>query len=356
MKRVFPLLGLLLCSCRHTDPSALSFEIVDQHPAPLISRSTPGAADNKYGFEGGRVLVLDGRYHLFVSEMHGDPKWTKTRLAHWTSSDGFNFTRQSTLFESSGDFTGADPRAALFLPIPEFDEKSNRWTLFYSAFRSAPNRKDAWLINHNGRIIRALSQTPGRAGIGGPYNDLDVAMQPDANSQPWEGLQGVDSFFPFQLKDKKWLSFYGSAQTEKVPTTFWANGLASAPSLGGPWTRLPQINPILHPRAENPHVVQIKKNLYAAVYDAIFETAPDSLKIPYTFSTDGLHWPQTKYIQLTPGQNNWIKQVRTPLSLIPLGHDQFLVYFTAAQPNGYSSLGRVRVQLIRVSSSTASHK
>src|SRR4051812_11621141 len=238
MKRHFALLALLLGSCKQMDPNSLSFSIVDQHPAPLISRSTPGAADNKYGFEGGRVVLLDGTYHLFVSEMHGDPKWTRTRLAHWTSRDGFSFSRQSTLFESSGDFTGADPRAALFLPIAVFDEQLNRWTLFYSAFRSAPNRKDAWLINHNGRIMRALSQTIGRGGIAGPYQDVDVALQPDANSQPWEGRQGVDSFFPFQINDKKWLSFYGSAQTEKVPTTFWANGLASASSLAGPWTRL----------------------------------------------------------------------------------------------------------------------
>jgi hypothetical protein len=354
MKRIVSLLGLFLCSCSHTDPKSLSFEIVNQHPMPLISRSTAGAADNKYGFEGGRVVLLDGTYHLFISEMNADPKWTKTRLAHWTSRDGFSFSRQSTLFESSGDFTGADPRASLFLPIPVFDEHLNRWTLFYSAFRSAPNRKDAWLINHNGRIIRALSQIIGRGGIAGPYKDVDVALEPDANSQPWEGLQGTDSFFPFEIANHKsqianarWLAFYGSAQTEKVPTTFWAVGLASAPALAGPWTRLTQINPILQPRAENPHVIQIEKHLYAAIYDAIIENPPDSLKIPYTFSTDGLHWSETKYIQLAPGENNWIKQVRTPLSLIPLSHDQFLVYFTPAQPNGYSSLGRVTLKLAR---------
>jgi len=336
---------IILCSCHSTpDPSSLSFSIVDQHPTPLISRFSPGAADNKYGFEGGRVMLLDGTYHLFVSEMNADPKWTKTRLAHWASTDGLTFTRQSTLFESTGDFTGADPRAALFLPIAEFDDELNRWTLFYSAFRSAPNQKDRWLINHDGRIFRALSQTPGRSGIGGPYKDVDIALQPGPNSDPWEGLQGTDSFFPFKT-NRNWLSFYGSAQTQKVPTTFWANGLASAPSLSGPWTRQTRINPILHPRSENPHVVRLKNNLYAAIYDAIFETAPDSLKIPYTFSTDGLHWTETKYIQVSPGQNNWIKQVRTPLSLIPVGGDQFLVYFTAAQPNGFSSLGRVTLRL-----------
>ena len=345
MNKSFVLFAIVLSSCGTTDPNSLSFSIVEQYPTPLISRSTPGAQDNKYGFEGGRVILLNGIYHLFISEMNADPKWTKTRLAHWTSSDGLAFTRQSTLFESSGDFTGQDPRASLFLPIPVFDEELNRWALFYSAFRSAPNQKGRWLINHDGRIHRALSGIPGRNGIAGPYQDIDIALQPGPNSDPWEGLQGTDSFFPFKISDGKWLSFYGSAQTEKVPTTFWAVGLASAPSLSGPWTRLTKINPIFYPRAENPHVVQLKKNLYAAIYDAIFETAPDSLKIPFTFSNDGLHWTETKYIQLSTGQNNWIKQIRTPLSLIPLGHDKFVIYFTAAQPNGYSSLGRVTVKL-----------
>ena len=345
MNKSLLLFGLLLCSCTPTDPNSLSFSIVEQHPTPLISRSTPGAQDNKYGFEGGRVILVNGIYHLFISEMNADPKWTKTRLAHWTSSDGLAFTRQSTLFESSGDFTGQDPRASLFLPIPVFDQELNRWALFYSAFRSAPNQKDRWLINHDGRIHRALSETPGRNGIAGPYQDIDIALQPGPNFDPWEGLQGTDSFFPFRIENREWLSFYGSAQTEKVPTTFWAVGLASAPSLSGPWTRLTKTNPIFYPRAENPHVVQLKKNLYATIYDAIFETAPDSLKIPYTFSTDGLHWTETRYIQLSPGENNWIKQVRTPLSLISLGHDVFVIYFTAAQPNAYSSLGRVTLQL-----------
>src|SRR3954470_4204903 len=122
MKRSPLLLALLLCSCTNTDPQSLQFSIVEQYPTPLISRATSGAADNKYGFEGGRGVLLDGTYYLFVSEMSSDPKWTKPRLAHWTTTDGLKFTRQSTIVESTGDFTGADERAALSLPIPVFDE------------------------------------------------------------------------------------------------------------------------------------------------------------------------------------------------------------------------------------------
>jgi hypothetical protein len=346
------ILLLLISSCTTTpDPNSFSFTLLDQHPTPLLSHSNPGAESNKYGFEGGLVLLENKTYHLFISEMFSDPKWTKTRLAHWTSPDGLTFTRQSTLFESTGDFTGQDPRASLFLPIPIFDQSLNRWTLFYSAFRSAPNQKDKWLINHDGQIIRALSQTLGPQGIAGPYQDQNIALQRDANSDQWEGLQGIDSFFPFQIENRKskiensWLAFYGSAQTEKVPTTFWANGLASAPTLSGPWHRLTSINPILYPRTENPHVHQLRKNLYAAIFDSIDEKPPDSYRIGYTFSTDGLHWTNPKYIQLNAGNPPWIKQVRTPLSLIPVGHDKFLVFFTATHPNGYSSMSRLTLQL-----------
>src|SRR5437773_1779516 len=105
---------LLISSCTTTpDPTSFSFTIVDQHPTPLLTPPPPGAESNKYAFEGGRVIREGNTFHLFISEMFSDPKWTKTRLAHWTSTDGLTFTRQSTLFESTGDFTGRDDRAAL---------------------------------------------------------------------------------------------------------------------------------------------------------------------------------------------------------------------------------------------------
>ena len=46
------------------------------HPPVLTIRSS-GAEGNKYGFEGGRVIQQDGRYHLFTSEMVGDPHWVQ---------------------------------------------------------------------------------------------------------------------------------------------------------------------------------------------------------------------------------------------------------------------------------------
>ena len=95
--------------------------VVKRHPGPVLTIHNDGAKGNKYGFEGGRVVKTGSTYHLFTSEMAGDPHWVKMRLAHWTSTDRVHWKRQATLYESSGDFTGTDPRAALWSPMPVYD-------------------------------------------------------------------------------------------------------------------------------------------------------------------------------------------------------------------------------------------
>ena len=66
-------------------------------------------------------MKVGGTYHLFTSEMVGDPIWVKTRFGHWTSRDRLAWTRVATVRESSGEFEGKDPRAALWSPLPVWD-------------------------------------------------------------------------------------------------------------------------------------------------------------------------------------------------------------------------------------------
>jgi hypothetical protein len=84
--------------------------------------------------------------------MTGEPKWTRTRLAHWSSKDRMNWMRISTLFASSGDFTSVDPRAALWSPLPVYDAAEGRWSLTYVAYWSKPNTKEVWYEANDGRI------------------------------------------------------------------------------------------------------------------------------------------------------------------------------------------------------------
>lgn len=327
--------------------------VVTQLDRPVLTIRSAGAEKNKYGFEGGRIIKLNGIYHLFTSEMVGDPHWVKMKLAHWTSPDRMHWRRVATLRESSGDFTGKDPRAALWSPIPVFDPDEDRWNLFYVAYQAAPDTEREWLTNHQGRIWRAISERPAIDGIDGPYRDLGVVMQRGSDSDAWEGLQGTDSFFPYKVNDA-WYAFYGSARTESLPISLWQVGLARAPRLRGPWARVTELNPLkVEPRfIENPIVTRIADGCYIAVYD---NHQPN--EVGYSVSSDGVHWGSGQHLVVQSGKGVWATEVRTPLGLVDEGNGNFTLFYTAnekidgARPDGYGvnltpgSVGLVEVRL-----------
>jgi hypothetical protein len=311
--------------------------VVKRHPEPVLTVRSEGAEGNKYGFEGGRVVKVQNIYHLFTSEMVGDPHWVKMRLAHWASTDRIHWKRSATLYESSGDFTGHDPRAALWSPMPVFDPDAKRWNLFYVAYQAAPDTGHEWLTNHEGRIWRAVSETPGWDGIGGPYRDAGIVLERGKDSDPWEGLQGTDSFFPYRAGGK-WYALYGSAHTESLPISLWQVGLASAASLGGPWIRCTDLNPLrTEPRfIENPIVTRLTDGTYVAVYD---NHQPN--EVGYAVSTDGIHWSSGQHLIVQTGNGIWASEVRTPLGLVEEGNGQYTLFYTAneksagTQPDAY---------------------
>jgi hypothetical protein len=330
--------------------STLRHRVISVDARPVIDSETPGAEDNLYGFEGGRTVLHEGAVNLFTAERFADPMIVKMRLGHWRLAPGGRWERVSTLFESSGEFTGADPRAALWGPMPIFDEAENRWTLFYVAYRAKPNTADAWYENHDGRIWRAVSIIPGRGGLEGPYGDIGVILEPDAESQPWEGLQGVDSFHAHRAADGRWIGFYGSAQTQLVPCRFWGVGLAEAPALAGPWRRVPTGNPVKMDDvfAENP-VVDRVGDLWVAMVDG----GPTRGCFGYAVSRDGISWSRASWIDLRGAlPEPWWRTMRTPLGLVPEADGSHSVYFTALRGlpekgKDYGAVGRARIALSR---------
>lgn len=301
----------------------LELEIIDWHEGPVIGKGDPGTADIRHGFEGGRVIRQEGWYHLFTSEQAGDPKWVKMRLAHWRSRDGVKWERVSTLFESTGDFTGTDPRAALWSPMPVYNEEDSTWYMTYVAYRCMPNTRAQFLNNFGGRIVQARSVVKGSGGLGGPYRDIAVIQEPGPLADEWEGLQGSDSFFPFRVGNK-WLAFTGSAKTEKLPMEFWGNGLALAPSLTGPWIRLTRRSPVEFGTnfSENPIVTQLPDGTLVAVMDS------HGSGFGYSVSTDGLEWSPMKYVAVTDKLGKWWSEFRTPLGLLPEEDGTFTLFFT----------------------------
>jgi hypothetical protein len=327
----------------------VSISIVSQPDAPLVKKGEPGTEGIQHGFETGCVLKLHGVYHWFTAEFPSDPLWVKTRLAHWISPDGRTWKRLDTLYESSGNFDGTDVRAALFAPMPIYDEKDDRWNLFYSSARCKPNTATEWLNNYEMRIWRAVSKKPGREGVGGPYEDVGVVMQPGKDSDKWEGLQGVDSFFPYRVGNH-WCAFYGSAHTERRSVS-WLVGLAAAPELAGPWRRLPELSPVVldgkdnrRSDVENPIVFQLHSGRRIAVFDVLLRPCA----IGYTVSDDGLHWSRASYIDLKRTPGLWVHDLRTPLGLIEEPNGSFTCFYTGYGTkaySGYGCLGSVTLKL-----------
>ena len=321
--------------------------------SPILTTRSPGAEGNKYGFEGGSVLKVNGAYHLFTSEMVANPEWVKMKLGHWVSPDAIHWTRRGTVFESSGNFTGEDPRAALWAPMPVFSAKENRWNVFYVAYHCAPDTPTQWLNNTEGEIWRAVSRVSGMNGIDGPYKDAGVILKRGKDSDSWEGLQGTDSLFPYQVGNE-WYGFYGSAHTEALPISSWQVGLVKAPSLAGPWKRCTELNPlkIEGKFTENPVVTRLKDGTYVAVYDTDVQNA-----IGYTFSRDGVHWSDGQHLIVQKDSGIWASDIRTPLGLVPEGNDSFTLLYTAFEkgsgapaaassiPPSTAAVGMVKVHL-----------
>jgi hypothetical protein len=351
------LLLLLLCGCHGSRPISpagahsageLRLEFLDAPIAPVIDTNHPDLAGNKYGFEGGSVVKEGGVYHLFAAEMAGDPFWARMRLAHWTSPDAQNWRRAATLYETSGAMDTNDTRFSLWAPMPVFNEHENQWDLFYIAYRSLSS-KPAEVVHMDGRVWRAASQVKGRGGIRGPYRDVGTVMQPDAESQWWEGQQGTDSFYPWRVGGK-WHAFYGSHN--HFPQGPWLVGLAEAPALTGPWKRCAGLNPstIESKFIENPIVTRIGRE-FVAIYDSSLDDAnpnymTDGHNVGVSVSADGIHWPPGRRLDVQPGEANWSEDVRTPLCLIPEGNGVYTMLYTGKRKGQmFWPVGLVRLKI-----------
>lgn len=304
----------------------VEIRIVKTFARPVLDIRSEGAQGVLGGFEGGTVVRENNLLHLFTTEMmrswDSGFAFVSTRLADWASEDGVHWHRVGTIFSSTGDSTGTDPRAALWAPMPIYDRINDAWDLFYVEYRSKPNEPPAWYENYDGELVRAVSQVKGTRGIDGPYWDAGVIVHPGPGSDPWEGLQGDDSIFPYRA-DGRWFTFYGSADTGKGPGG-WRVGLASAPVLSGPWKRCSSLNPVpLGQFIENPIVRKIHGE-YVAIFDNLNPQQQQS--IGYVASVDGVHWGPAK--QLVVFSQKEIHP-RTPLALVPNADGTFDLYVTA---------------------------
>lgn len=344
------------------------FEIIGGENKPVVDEGMPGTEGIQGGFEGGRVVKVGDTYHMFPTERAGEIgidyyyDRVKTKIGHWTSKDAIHWKRESTIYQASGTYAITeddnpmnDRRAAIWSYMPVFNEKANKWYGYYLAYTVHKEIQP----NHSfGRIWRCESTVEGINGIGGPYKDMGIIMEPGLDSQPWEGRQGVASFFPYKVGDK-YFGFYSGA----YPFNSWADypkksgkgwfvALAESQSLEGPWTRIKDENtPIksMHPFfVENPIVSQLPNGLYIAIFDGGPEGWGHHLPnmIAYSLSKDGKKWGEARYLPIETKVDKWWDIMRTPLCLIPEGNDVYTIVYAAIDlKRRFHPMGMVKVKL-----------
>lgn len=329
--------------------------LVEEAQAPVLGPDHAGLGNNKSGFETGVTLKVNGTYHMFISEMFGRPH-LDMRIAHWSSSDAVNWTRKGTVVESKPGRSPQNPRSEVWMQAMIFDKKTDRWNLFYIAYRGGDSSRGEGLnMDYEGTARRAVSQVAGIDGIGGPFKDAGIAMAPGGkDAAMWEGQQGLDSFFPYQVGNK-WVALHGSHN--HFPVSPWQVGVATGKSMDSSvWTRVPseQPSPIEGLFIENPIVNRLPNGRYIAVYDNnhFAPNQPDIAAKPnnsvgYSISKDGIRWHQGRslVVQTTPA-SNWASDVRTPLGLVPEADGTFTLLYTARMKDRpFWAIGRVRLKL-----------
>ncbi|HQK40339.1 MAG TPA: hypothetical protein PLO52_09520 [Flavobacterium alvei] len=344
------------------------FEIIGGENKPVIDEGVPGTEGIQGGFEGGRVVKVGDTYHMFPTERAGEVgiemyyDRVKTKIGHWTSKDAIHWKRESTILQASGTYAITeddnpmnDRRAAIWSYMPVFNEKTNKWYGYYLAYTVHKEIQP----NHSfGRIWRCESTIEGINGIAGPYKDTGIIIEPGLDSEPWEGRQGVASFFPYKVGDK-YLGFYSGAfpfqswaDYPKKSGKGWFVGLAESNSLEGPWSRIKDgSNPIksMHPFfVENPIVSQLPNGLYIAVFDG----GPDGWghhlpnMMAYSLSADGKKWSEAHYLPIETKVDKWWDIMRTPLCLIPEGNDVYTIVYNAIDlKKRFHPTGMVKLKL-----------
>jgi hypothetical protein len=270
------------------------------------------------------------------------------------------------LFRSPDGLTGWQPvqelahfhqEGGLYLdcvsPMPFYNNETGQWELFF--MWQAQPMPDRWTAN--GTAFRMISQTPGRAGINGPWVQDAAPVLAHAGGGAWEaGMQDSISAPYYAPASDQWLVFFGSGP--RMCCADWLVGLAAAPSPSGPFTRLTAGNPVtlLPPPAgmnytENPTVFALPNNVgFVAVFDALFDevTTSRNLKIGFGFSLDGVTWLPEEGAAVpvvAPGEPFWADVIRTPLGMVDEGDGSWSVFYTARSGN-WDGLGVTRVRFI----------
>ena len=323
--------------------------------------SNPGVSE--YGMEDGVVVRReDGSFTMLAAEMWTQPYAVAMQLGMYKSANAIDWTRQRTIRRSLGTKDGSTLHAAHWGPLLTKDGES--WMVSYVGYRAPASNASGFLSNFQGTIFSRYATESGDQGLDGDFGEAASGSTPafegdkillapdDFNvNGPWpyqcQGLQGTDSFAPYQLPDGTWAALAGTSQQQQPypPGPRWAVSVATAPKLSGPWTRYNpanRSNPANAPCSkiargiENPVISRRPDdaNAFHTVYDG--GAGLQGAGFGYACSEDGLEWSPGVGVGYPFGTS-----ARTPFGLVPLSQAE--VAARAEEIVAYGVLNRTQL-------------
>lgn len=348
-----------------------------QQPYLAVNFSSPGEQSNFCGLEDGIVVRrADGSFSMISAEIYAKPRVIAMRLGVYRSSDGLHWVRQRSLRTSLQNATNSPTNvngtafgvhASTWGDMFVLDPANHTWLLSYVGYASGHGDP-----NYQGTVFARYAAVAGDAGLDSDFGEQNhgdpfapttrtvfaedrVLLAPDdyphwwnhSAHDPWphrcQGIQGTDSFYPYQLADGTWAAFVGAGvMTSQARAAHdpgweghgpneWQVSLATAPKIAGPWMRFNPDNRS-HPadapcvdlnggRTENPIVARRPDGPagFHVVFDAIRN---ESVGFGYSCSDDGIHWNNDSVVVALEGG------ARTPYGLLPLTTDEMAEHKT----------------------------
>ena len=135
-------------------------------------------------------------YHLFTSEMAGDPVWVRMKLGVLAQQRqaALDADRDAVRVERRVRRQRSARRALVAAACLRHGDR--RWNLFYVAYRAAPKTSTQFRMNHEGRIWRAVSSVQGRAASPARIATSAWCSNRDRRPSRGKGCRARTRFFP----------------------------------------------------------------------------------------------------------------------------------------------------------------
>lgn len=315
--------------------------------APL----TPAFKQEGYWVWGSSVIQGDdGKYHMYVSRFPKSlpfhPGWmVASEIVHAispTPEGPYKFSDVALPARGAQYWDGRSTHN------PRIFKYNHKYYLIYMG-STHPFEEPSYeelTLDSKWCIVGRANKRIGLAVADSPYGPWKRQDEPILKTEPntfYSYLTSNPS--PVIRKDGSVLMiFKGRAHTENGRYSNMALGIASAPSIEGPYTVQNDKKPILQGEAEDPFLWEDERGFHIIFKDHVAKFTGEKGGGVMAHSQDGIHWAldkdpkaYSKTIEWRNGQVEALGQVERPFLLLKNGKPAYVFFATMDGPGGFEN-------------------